>query len=227
MGERPTRRSREYASNPLETRTKPARPRQVVSTSMDTGGDIASEGASEVFVTVEAAATSAAVAAPAAVRVEGETKSPRDKPLAVDTARLQDCGGMGKASPETLVAHGDGDSANISPSLRPGATPDTPGAFAASCCTQPAVLVEETTAPKSSKENCSGNEFVSKVHAKAGPFGAVLLYFDYVRWLWIATDKERLEREQGGAERIQVGVCTAWMAGSKCVIGWYTGKRGS
>lgn len=198
VGERPTRRSKEYATNPLETRTKPARPRQVVSTSVDTGGEIASEDASEVFVAVEAAENSAVVAAPAAIKVEGETKSPRDKPLAAGTTHLQDCGGMGNTSPETLVVHGDGSTANISPSLRPGATPDTPRAATASCCPQPAILVEETaTTP--------GSEFVSKVHAKAGPFGAVLLYFDYVRWLWFATDRERLDREQGGAERIQVG----------------------
>ncbi|CAM9324268.1 unnamed protein product [Ectocarpus sp. 4 AP-2014] len=42
----------------------------------------------------------------------------------------------------------------------------------------------------------SGGEFVSKEHRRAGPFKAVLLYLDYVRWLWDVTDKERLDREQ-------------------------------
>lgn len=41
-----------------------------------------------------------------------------------------------------------------------------------------------------------GGEFVSKEHRRAGPFKAVLLYLDYVRWLWDVTDKERLDREQ-------------------------------
>ncbi|CAM9973036.1 unnamed protein product, partial [Hapterophycus canaliculatus] len=40
------------------------------------------------------------------------------------------------------------------------------------------------------------SEFVSKEHRRAGPFKAVLLYLDYVRWLWNVTDKERLDREQ-------------------------------
>ncbi|CAB1096652.1 unnamed protein product [Ectocarpus sp. CCAP 1310/34] len=42
----------------------------------------------------------------------------------------------------------------------------------------------------------SGGEFVSKEHRRAGPFRAVLLYLDYVRWLWDVTDKARLDREQ-------------------------------
>lgn len=42
----------------------------------------------------------------------------------------------------------------------------------------------------------SGGEFVSKEHRRAGPFKAVLLYLDYVRWLWNVTDTERLDREQ-------------------------------
>lgn len=42
----------------------------------------------------------------------------------------------------------------------------------------------------------NGGEFVSKEHRRAGPFKAVLLYLDYVRWLWDVTDKERLDREQ-------------------------------
>lgn len=51
------------------------------------------------------------------------------------------------------------------------------------------------------------SEFVSKQHSKAGPFRALLVYVDYVRWLWIATDKERLDREQAGdqvSERVKV-----------------------
>ena len=50
-------------------------------------------------------------------------------------------------------------------------------------------------------------DFVSKEHSRAGPFKAVLLYFDYVRWLWSATDKARLDREQAGgqvSERVKV-----------------------
>lgn len=52
-------------------------------------------------------------------------------------------------------------------------------------------------------------EFVSKEHARAGPFKAVLLYLDYVRWLWIATDKSRLDRQQAEAcasERVRVRI---------------------
>ena len=58
----------------------------------------------------------------------------------------------------------------------------------------------------------SGGEFVSKEHRRAGPFKAVLLYFDYVRWLWNVTDKERLDREQGRgvvSERVKVMMTTA------------------
>lgn len=43
-------------------------------------------------------------------------------------------------------------------------------------------------------------DFVSKKHSRAGPFKAVLLYSDYVRWLWGATDKARLDREQAGGQ---------------------------
>lgn len=52
-----------------------------------------------------------------------------------------------------------------------------------------------------------GGEFVSKEHRRAGPFKAVLLYLDYVRWLWVVTDKERLDREQPQdlvSERVKV-----------------------
>ena len=54
-------------------------------------------------------------------------------------------------------------------------------------------------------------DFVSKKHSRAGPFKAVLLYFDYVRWLWGATDKARLDREQAGgqvSERVKVRLST-------------------
>lgn len=55
----------------------------------------------------------------------------------------------------------------------------------------------------------AASEFVSKEHRRAGPFKAVLLYLDYVRWLWNVTDKERLDREQPEgmvSERVKVGV---------------------
>ncbi|CAN0258930.1 unnamed protein product, partial [Laminaria digitata] len=50
-------------------------------------------------------------------------------------------------------------------------------------------------------------DFVSKEHSRAGPFKAALLYVDYLRWLWGATDKARLDREQAGgqvSERVKV-----------------------
>lgn len=50
-------------------------------------------------------------------------------------------------------------------------------------------------------------EFVSKKYAKLGPFGALLVYRDYVRWLWTATDREKLDRAQAReqvAERVKV-----------------------
>lgn len=56
------------------------------------------------------------------------------------------------------------------------------------------------------------SEFVSKEHRRAGPFKAVLLYLDYVRWLWNVTDKERLDREQPEgmvSERVKVGFPSA------------------
>lgn len=53
----------------------------------------------------------------------------------------------------------------------------------------------------------AGEEFVRMEHRRAGPFKAVLLYLDYVRWLWNVTDKERLDREQPQgmvSERVKV-----------------------
>lgn len=71
----------------------------------------------------------------------------------------------------------------------------------------------------------SGGEFVSKEHRRAGPFKAVLLYLDYVRWLWNVTDKERLDREQGRgvvSERVKVMVMVVMVV--VVIVTWW-GKR--
>lgn len=45
-----------------------------------------------------------------------------------------------------------------------------------------------------------GTEFVSKSYRWAGPFGVLLMYRDYVRWLWTATDKVKRDREQASEQ---------------------------
>lgn len=70
-----------------------------------------------------------------------------------------------------------------------------------------AVGVAGAVAPPPPPALTRGSEFVRKKHARAGPFKGVLLYLDYVRWLWIATDKQRLDREQAEglvSERVKV-----------------------
>ncbi|CBJ25849.1 Phosphatidate cytidylyltransferase [Ectocarpus siliculosus] len=84
--------------------------------------------------------------------------------------------GEGEDAPEVLAAVGDADGG-----ADPGTVERQPIGNAAGAA-QPVFA--------------SGGEFVSKEHRRAGPFKAVLLYLDYVRWLWDVTDKERLDREQ-------------------------------
>lgn len=67
-------------------------------------------------------------------------------------------------------------------------------------------------APPVGRSLSNGSEFVGREYSKAGPFGALWVYYDYVRWLWIATDGERLERTQKQdcvVDRVKVNMETA------------------
>lgn len=53
------------------------------------------------------------------------------------------------------------------------------------------------------KPAASGTDFVSKPHRWAGPLGVLFVYLDYVRWLWTATDRDKLDREQAGEQVVE------------------------
>ena len=200
---------------------------------MDTGGgggsgsgDVTSKDPNEVLLALET------VAEVQARGVDETTSLHGIEYLGADTVRSQECcgggGETGGARPEGLVAtsapagggvetasRGDNRTADAATAAAVNFPLTVRPPSAASFRSQPAVLsptATKGTPTGNGYENCYYNsvcnEFVCKVHAKAGPFGAVLLYFDYVRWLWIATDKQRLNRVPAEgtqvSERIQV-----------------------
>ena len=103
-------------------------------------------------------------------------------------------------------------------------TPDSVGkaavATAAAVSEDAPAVVTDTAAAAAAATPAfaiGGGEFVSKEHRRAGPFKAVLLYLDYVRWLWDVTDKERLDREQPQglvSERVKVTHTTNSLIGA-------------
>lgn len=110
-----------------------------------------------------------------------------------------------------------GEGGDDDPGAEETPTPESDGSVAAAAAVKAeappdaAVVAADTVVPAPVFAS-SGGEFVSKEHRRAGPFKAVLLYFDYVRWLWNVTDKERLDREQPQgmvSERVKVMVTTS------------------
>lgn len=73
---------------------------------------------------------------------------------------------------------------------------------------------------QASPPRARARDFVRRRHPQAGPLGFAFLYWDYVRWLWIATDKTQLDRAQAGDEvsgRIKASPACARMADSALV----------